>query len=167
MAIELGLIQIMTLFLGHPTYALSIVLLGMLAFAGVGSVLVRRLDTERARRMCLAIGVLAAVAALGLLPLIHGLIAVPFWLRVVVTLLVLAAIAVPMGMPMATGIRLVGQENRPQVAWAWACNGGAAVVGTNLCMILMVYVGIPAALLVGAGCYVVAYLALGRMRRAT
>jgi MFS family permease len=165
MAIELGLIQIMALFLGHPTYALSIVLLGMLAFAGLGSVLVRRLETERARRMCLVICILAAVASLGLLPLIHGLIAVPFWLRVVVTLLALAAIAVPMGMPMATGIRLVGEENRPRVAWAWACNGGAAVVGTNLCMILMVYAGIPAALLVGAGCYAVAYVALGRLSR--
>jgi hypothetical protein len=166
MAIELALIQIMALFLGHPTYALSIVLLGMLAFAGLGSVIVRRLETGRARRMCLAIGVLAAAGALGLLPLIHGLIAAPFWLRVVVTLLALAAIAVPMGMPMATGIRLVGEENKARVAWAWACNGGAAVVGTNLCMILMVYAGIPAVLLVGAVCYALAYFVLARVQAA-
>jgi hypothetical protein len=166
MAIELALIQTMALFLGHPTYALSVVLLGMLAFAGLGSALVRRLETDRARRACLLIAVLGAAAALGLLPLIHTLIAAPFWLRIAVTMLTLGAIALPMGMPMATGIRLVGEENKAQVAWAWACNGGAAVVGTNLCMILMVYAGMPAVLLVGALCYVAAYFLLGRMTHA-
>jgi hypothetical protein len=138
----------------------------MLAFAGLGSALVRRLETDRARRACLLIAVLGAAAALGLLPLIHTLIAAPFWLRIAVTMLTLGAIALPMGMPMATGIRLVGEENKAQVAWAWACNGGAAVVGTNLCMILMVYAGMPAVLLVGALCYVAAYFLLGRMTHA-
>jgi hypothetical protein len=165
MAVELATIQIMTLFLGHPAYALSIALLGMLAFAGMGSMILQRLPAKRARGICLVIGVLSIVAAVGLLPFIHTLISAPFWVRMVVTLIWLALLGVPLGMPMATGIRLIGSENKPQVAWAWACNGGAAVVGTNLCMILMVYFGVPIVLLVGAACYFLAHLALSRMYR--
>ena len=37
MAVELASIQLMTLFLGHPTYALTVILLGILLFAGLGS----------------------------------------------------------------------------------------------------------------------------------
>lgn len=156
MAIELATIQVMTLFLGHPTYALSIVLLGLLAFAGVGSAMSRRFSIGKARVACLLIGVIAVVAVFALLPLVHALISAPFWLRVAVTLAILALLGIPMGIPMAAGIRRIGQDNRPRVAWAWACNGGAAVVGTNLCMILMVYFGMPAVLLVGAVCYLIA-----------
>lgn len=155
MAVELAVIQVMTLFLGHPTYALSVVLLGILAFAGVGSLLVRRLPTEKARWVCLVVGVLALGAALGLLPLIHLLIAAPFWVRLVVTLVSLALLGIPMGMPMALGIRLLCQDES-QVAWAWACNSGAGVVGANVCMILMVYWGMPIVLILGAGCYLAA-----------
>ena len=42
MAFELPTIQIMTLFQGHPTYALSVVLLGLLVAAGIGSSLMGR-----------------------------------------------------------------------------------------------------------------------------
>ena len=164
MAVELASIQVLTLFLGHPTYALSVALLGMLLFAGVGSALVQRFPTERVKGIGLLIAALAVFAALGLLPLVHRLISAPFWARVALTLVYLALVGIPMGMPMATGIRLIGPENKPQVAWAWACNGGAAVVGTNLCMILMVYFGMPIVFLVGAGCYLLAFIMLTRMR---
>jgi hypothetical protein len=101
-----------------------------------------------------------------LLPLIHNLISLPFLVRVAITLVWLFLLAVPMGIPMATGIRLIGEENKAQVAWAWACNGGAAVIGTNVCMILMVYFGTPLVLFVGAACYLLAHFMLVRMSRA-
>ena len=166
MAVELVSVQIMTLFLGHPTYALSIVLLGMLAFAGVGSALVRRFPIEKVRAVCLVIALVAALAALALLPIIHALIGLPFLARIAITLIYLALIGIPMGMPMALGIRLIGEGNSPQVAWAWACNGGAAVIGTTASMILMVFFGMPTVLVVGAACYLIAYFTFARMRMA-
>jgi hypothetical protein len=72
-------------------------------------------------------------------------------------------LGVPLGMPMALGIREIGDENRLQVAWAWACNGAAGVLGTNVCMIVMIYFGIPAVFIIGAGCYLVVGLLLPRM----
>ncbi|MBX6311934.1 MAG: hypothetical protein IRY99_03290 [Isosphaeraceae bacterium] len=163
MAVEIVSIQIMTLFLGHPVYALGVNLLGPLAFAGIGSALSRRLPTERAPAVCLLIALLAVVAGFGLLPLIHSLISAPFWARIAVTLSYLGLIGIPMGMPMALGIRQIGEEDRPLVAWAWACNGAAAVVGTNLCMIFMVYLGMMPVFLTGGACYLLAGTLLTRI----
>jgi hypothetical protein len=70
-----------------------------------------------------------------------------------------------MGMPMALGIRQIAEEDRRLVAWAWACNGAAAVVGTNVCMIIMVYWGMPVVFFLGACCYLLAGALLGKMTR--
>ena len=163
MAVELASIQVMTLFLGHPTYALTVILLGLLAFAGAGSALARYVPRQAGPRVCLALSGLAFVAAFGLMPLVHGLIGLPFGLRVAVTLGLLLGLGVPLGMPMALGIREIGEENRLQVAWAWACNGAAGVLGTNVCMIVMIYYGMPAVFAIGAGCYLLVQFLLPRI----
>jgi hypothetical protein len=163
MAVEMASIQTMTLFLGHPTYALTVILLGMLAFAGLGSSLVRVVPAGRGSVVCLVVSGLAVAAGVVLLPFVHALIHAPFAARVAITLAYLALVAIPMGMPMALGIRQIGAGDQPQVAWAWACNGAASVLGTNLCMILMVYYGIPAVFWTAGACYTLALLLFARI----
>jgi hypothetical protein len=107
------------------------------------------------------------LAAFGLMPLVHGLIALPFGLRIAVTLGLLLLFGVPLGMPMALGIREIGEENKLQVAWAWACNGAAGVLGTNVCMIVMIYYGMPAVFGIGAGCYLMVQFLMPRIARST
>ncbi len=165
MAFELPVIQIMTLFLGHPTYALSAVLFGLLAAAGLGSALMGRapegvggsasLQTASVRVLP-AIAGLAVVSGLGLLPAVHALIHLSDGARFALTMAYLVAIGVPLGMPFVAGVRLLDPERPHQVAWAWAVNGASAVVGTCLLMILMVYTGSGAAFAVAAACYAVA-----------
>jgi len=163
MTAEIAAIQTMTFFLGHPTYALVVVLLGILAFAGVGSLLVSRLPRDKSWWVCGAVALLAVLSAFGLFPIVQALIAQPFAVRVGLTLVYLAAMCVLMGMPMAAGIRLIGEGSRTQVAWAWVCNGGAGVVGSNVCMLVMIYLGTPAAFLLAAACYLAALVAMLRM----
>jgi spermidine synthase len=166
MTVEIAAIQIMTLFLGHPTYALVVVLLGILAFAGLGSMIVGRIPPQRMTAICLGIVGLTVVSSLALMPMIHALIAAPLVVRMAVTLVYLALISIVMGMPMAAGIRLIGEGDRTQVAWAWVCNGGAGVIGSNLCMFVMIYLGTPVAFLLGAACYLIAALMMWKMLRA-
>jgi hypothetical protein len=125
----------------------------------------RRWPTEWTPAICLLIALLAALAGFYLLSFIHALISATFWVRIAVTLCYLALIGIPMGMPMALGIRRIGEQDRPLVAWAWACNGAAAVVGTNLCMIAMVYYGIVPVFVAGAACYVLAGALVMRIAR--
>ena len=48
--IEVGLIQKFVLFLGHPTYALTVVIFSMLVSSGLGSFFSRRLLGNERRR---------------------------------------------------------------------------------------------------------------------
>ncbi len=162
MAFELPAIQVMTLFLGHPTYALSVVLAALLASAGAGSFLMGRLPLPAIRPVLLVVITLALICAAALLPLAHALIYLPFWARLVTTLACLVVIGVPLGMPFVAGIRLIDESQRHLVAWAWAGNGAASVVGSSALMIVLVYASSTAAFLVAAGCYTTALLVLGK-----
>ncbi len=62
-AVELSLLQNLTLLLGHPIFTLSILLFTILAAGGVGSALSGRLTPAAA---CLAVAVLGALAAVAL-----------------------------------------------------------------------------------------------------
>lgn len=163
MAFELPAIQIMTLFLGHPTYALSVVLLGLLAAAGVGSMLMGRAPDSAGRGAILCVIALAIGSGLGLLPAVHALIHVSDAARFTITLAYVVLIGIPLGMPFVAGVRLLGAERPHHVAWAWAVNGAAAVVGSSLLMILMVYHGSGAAFAVAALAYGVAFIARSRL----
>ena len=67
---------------------------------------------------------------------------------------------------MALGIREIGDKSALHVAWGWACNGAAGVLGTNICMIVMIYFGMSALFWIGAGCYLFAcFLAAPRIER--
>jgi hypothetical protein len=160
MAFELPSIQIMTLFLGHPTYALSIVLAGLLAGAGLGSAWMGRASPRTGRGAVLAVIALALGAGAGLLPLVHALIHLSWPLRALLTLVYVAAIGVPLGMPFVAGIRSLDPERPSQIAWCWAVNGAAAVVGSCLLMIAMVYSGSGVAFGIAAGAYVLAFVTL-------
>ena len=153
MGFELPAIQIMTLFLGHPTYALSVVLAGLLAGAGIGSTWMGRAPLRAGAVAVFAVVGLALGCALGLLPAVHALIQLPAAARMALTAASVVALGVPLGMPLAGGIRLLDPDRPELVAWAWAANGAAAVVGSCLLMIVMVYGGSSAAFAIAAGAY--------------
>jgi len=58
-----GLIQKFVLFLGHPTYALTVVIFSMLISSGLGSGLSRRLLGRSEGRLIKALGLVAVLAA--------------------------------------------------------------------------------------------------------
>jgi hypothetical protein len=159
MAFELPTIQIMTLFLGHPTYALSVVLLGLLVAAGIGSSWMGRRQASTGRAAMLTIALLGLLCSWALLPAVHAMIPLPLPLRVAITLAFLALLGIPLGMPLVAGIRVLDPNRPAQVAWAWGVNGAAAVVGSAVLMIVMVYFGSDATFGVAAACYVAAFAA--------
>ena len=62
--IEVALIQKFVLFLGHPTYALTVVIFSMLVSSGLGSFASRRLLGKDEGRLIKALGCVAILAAL-------------------------------------------------------------------------------------------------------
>src|SRR5205823_10387823 len=93
--VEITLIQRFVLFLGHPTYALTVVVFLMLLSSGAGSLLSRRWFGEPTR----VISAMAFIVAMVLIyvfvlpQLLGSLIGLPFALKLLVT----AALLIPLG----------------------------------------------------------------------
>lgn len=157
MALEIPLIQVLSLYLGHPIYGLAVVLASLLLASGTGSLLAERLDPPPVLA-CAVVTVLLTIVTAGLFRLVHGTLDLGDPTRFALALAVVAACGVPMGVPMAVGVRRVGRAHARNAAWAWAINGAASVVGACVVTIVMMYTSSEVALGLGAATYGIATL---------
>jgi hypothetical protein len=155
---EISMIQRFVLFLGFPTYSLSVVLAALLAFTGLGAGLSGRWRSQRRALTLgmLSLSVLIVVAAFGLRPLLAALIDLPFAARILVTGLVLAPYGLLMGMAMPIGLRTLSSLYPRGVPWAWGINGVTSVLASVLALTVAITAGFTVATLVAAACYAVA-----------
>ena len=157
---EVVLVQKCVLFLGHPAYALTVVLFAILLFSGLGSLLSGRLPKASLRRslrfVLLGVAALIALSILVLPPVFYGLVHLAAAWRVLITVLVLAPLGLAMGMPMPTGIRILDALAPELIPWAWGLNGAASVLGSVGAIALAMVTGFDQALLVAAGLYLTA-----------
>jgi hypothetical protein len=165
MALEVPLTQVLALYLGHPVYGFSVVLVALLLSSGAGSLLSERLKFTRVQICCLVAAVMAGLG-LGVFPLVHGTMGLPDFARFSVALLLVVACGLPMGFPLALAVRELGRDNPRNVAWAWGVNGAASVVGSCLVMLVMVFGETRFALGLASLCYAVAGAVSYRARRA-
>jgi hypothetical protein len=158
LTLEIALIQRFVLFLGFPTYALSVVLFALLLWTGAGSLLAGRVrDGRRALTLALTLACGSiAVTAYGLHPLLAALIDLAFPARVLVTVLLLAPIGITLGMAMPLGLRRLAALHPRGVAWAWGVNGIFSVVGAATAVLVAILAGFPGATLVALICYLAA-----------
>ncbi|MCK5941302.1 MAG: hypothetical protein KAI24_04970 [Planctomycetes bacterium] len=170
MLFEIALMQKLVIFLGHPTYALSVVLTSLLASAGLGSLLAGRIKVVRKKHLVLILlGVLAAVAVNvyvvnEVLPELLGL---ELWLRVAVVVAMLVPTGLMLGMPFPSGIRLVEEMCPHLVPWGWAINAFFSVFGSIFCIVLSMAIGFSNVFYVAAGVYVVGLLLMKTPRGAS
>ncbi len=161
--IELGLMQRFILFLGHPTYSLSVVLFSMLVFSGVGSALSRRWQEVpwRGQQLAVAaIGILVVIHTFGLPPLFRHALPWPLVARIALAILILAPLGVVMGMPFPLGIHLVRRASAPLIPWAWGVNGFASVIGSVLSIMIAQSYGFRWVLLLAVTVYFIGLLAV-------
>jgi hypothetical protein len=166
LAFEIVLIQRFVLFLGFPTYALSVVLFALLLFTGLGSLLSERLRERRTGLFAALalVTVLIAIAAFALQPLLRGLIDLPFAARVAIAIVLLAPAGLLMGVAMPVGLKRLAGLHPAGVPWAWGINGVTSVLGSVLTIFVALNWGFTVATLLAAACYAAAaaHARLGR-----
>ena len=158
--IQVALIQKFVLFLGHPTYALTVIIFSMLISSGVGSYFSRRLLGEKSDgnlRTALA-GVAALVTLLAFVAQPVSALGVgwPLPLKISVTAGLIAPAGFLMGMPFPIGLARLKVRFPQAVRWAWALNAAASVLGSASAIFLAIYMGLRATLLIGAVAYLCA-----------
>jgi hypothetical protein len=165
--IEVGLIQKFVLFLGHPTYALTVVIFSMLVSSGIGSFASSRILARDEGRLIKALGsivLLTALLAIVVSPLLASLVWLPWILKVVLTVALIAPLGFVMGMPFPTGLKRLEEWHAPSVRWAWSLNAASSVMGSVGALVCAIYFGLVQTLIFGGLFYLAALAIIARVR---
>jgi hypothetical protein len=165
MFLEIPMMQKMMLFLGHPTYSLSVVLATILGFAGLGSLVSGRFDMLRRdnfRNLVVAVVVLVVLAALGSRYMLPQLLGYAMPVRIAIAVAFLAPVAFVLGMPFPTGIRLLSEHAPQLMPWGWAINGFLSVFASIFCVALSMVIGFTWVFVLAAVVYLLGFLAVWR-----
>ena len=168
MFMEIAFIQKFVLFLSHPLYAVAVVLCAFLLFAAVGSWLSGKWQIGRwqaANKVMLAVIALAAISLLylSILPvLFQATIHLPDAAKIIISVVLIAPLAMCMGVPYPTGMTLLADKSGESIPWVWAINGFASVVGAVLATLLAIHLGFGKVILLAAMIYGLASMVLRR-----
>ena len=170
--VEIALIQRLTLFLGHPTYALTVVIFLLMLSSGAGSLMSRRwlLGTELVWAPLVLVMVALSADIVFFPRLLAACVGLKLVYRMAMSGMLLVPIGFLMGMPFPTGLRALaaisggvsGEDNA--VEWAWAMNAAASVLGSVLAMVIAIEFGLTITLACGAAAYLLALLLLPALR---
>ncbi len=159
-AVELGLLQQLTLLLGHPIFTLSILLFTLLASGGLGSYWSGRFPPGRA---CLAAAGLGVVYAVALPHAVPALLPLPLAVRIALAMALVAPLGFVMGIPFPRGLAGVGRGPFPGAPFYWGLNGIFSVLGSLATMVAAVTLGFQVAMIAGALVYLGAAATAGAL----
>ena len=172
--VEIAFIQRFVLFLGHPTYALTVVIFLLMLSSGAGS-LFSRLWLPRTEQGWLPLVLVIATLLFYVVFLpsrLADLMGMDFGFRLVVSGVLLIPLGFVMGMPFPTGLRALAAAPAPEfpasqdnaVEWAWAMNAAASVLGSVLAMVIAIQFGLTVTLACGAAAYLLALVLVPVLR---
>lgn len=171
MFVEIGLIQRLSVFLGHPVYGLAIALFGIILSTGAGSFLSERMPLKTGRHIVIwsaALALFLVSLPLWFTQLTAAAADQPLLVRAAISVLAMLPSGALMGFGFPTGMQIVNRLNPRPTPWFWAINGSAGVLASGLAVAVAMFVSIDTNLFVGAICYAVlapVALALGMPSR--
>lgn len=163
--IEIGLLQRLIIFLGHPIYSITVVIFSMLVSSGLGSMFSSYItkDGIKAWHIGASMAVILAllVASIYLQPgLLSSFERESIGVRILLSLVFLMPLGFFMGLPFPYGMTLASMSQREHTPWFWAVNGATGVVSSVMSVCISITSGFTATLLVGLGFYVIATITL-------
>jgi hypothetical protein len=173
--LEISFMQRFVLFLGHPLYAIAVILSGFLIFAGLGSgcgaTIARRFpQLATTRLIALAVGGISCLTLLSLWllpPLFAWASPLSPTIKILLTLCLLAPLAFCMGLPFPLGLAQIAAHRPEMVPWVWGINGCASVVSVMLATLLAMHWGFTVVTLLAIALYGMSAVIWGRIDRHT
>jgi SAM-dependent methyltransferase len=162
MMVEIGQLERLIVFLGHPIYGLTVVLFVLLIASSIGSLLSDRFGKWIwALPVCLTGFILLSPAVTG------EFISASTPIRIAISSIMLFPSGFFMGMAFPVGIKQARSKDNAPTAWYWGINGAFSVISSVLAVVVAVFWGVTATLLVGLAVYLLALAALVWSRRFT
>jgi len=168
MLVEVSQMQRLVVFLGHPTYALAVVLFSLLVFSGIGSLVCSGISGQRAATRQLGLLLLALIAFGATTVSVTGAFAASTTpIRIAIAIALLAPLGFFMGMAFPLGMQWISEESPALGPWLWGVNGATSVCASVFAMVIALAYGISASFWVGFACYALATGAYVLGHRAT
>jgi len=162
MLVEISQMQRLIVFLGHPTYALSVVLFALLLSSGFGSCTTRSLGRPDGNALTRLFLLVLTMMAFGWLTTraIRGFASSVTEVRIAIATGIIFPLGFFMGMAFPLGLKLAaGQAERDLTPALWGINGAASICGSVLAVAIAMNAGIASTFWTGFACYLVALLA--------
>ena len=157
MFVQIPLMQRFSVYLGHPVYAVAVLLFSMILAAGAGSFLSDRISVNRESRWTLAVPftIVALLVAIYLVsgPLIESTISQSLFVRCLIVIALVGLAAMPMGMCFPLGLRLFRNYSAKYLPWMWGVNGATGVLASVSAVAISMWSGINTSLLLAIACY--------------
>jgi hypothetical protein len=162
MLLEIVLIQKLILFFGNPVYAAAFVICSMLLSSGAGSYYSSRLLPIAVvmRKILFMIFLILLAYTFFLSPLLNLVAGYPDFLKILISLPLVAFPAILMGMPFPLGLRALASTGEKNVPWAWGINSCVSVISAALAALLAVETGFSVVILFAAIFYGVSMLSM-------
>jgi hypothetical protein len=163
--VEVALIQKFVLFLGHPVHALWVVNFSMLVSSGIGSNFSGRFIGKSEGRLIKALAIVAfgaSLLALVVSTTLGSLVWLPFGLKVVLTVALIAPLGFVMGMPFPVALQRLEAWHAPSVRWAWSLNAASSVLGSVGALVCAIYMGLVQTMIMGGLFYLAALAVIAR-----
>jgi len=170
MMIEISQLQRLTVFLGHPTYSLSVVLFSLLLSSGAGSYYTQKVQSNTIFTAGIRIFILLCIIGLfGLTTpdIINYFAGAITPVRISLAILILSPMGFFMGMAFPMGMKIASVQATSLTPWLWGINGAMSVLASVLAVAISINSGISTSFWTGFGCYVVALLAILWVKKST
>jgi predicted membrane-bound spermidine synthase len=166
MLVEISQMQRLIIFLGHPTYGLTVILFTLLLSSGLGSFLTHGIKAGSPKAHAAVMALLLLILGIfgTLTPVITGsLREATMAVRIISAILIVFPIGIFMGMPFPLGMKAASGAAPSLSPWLWGINGATSVLASVLAIVISLTGGITFTFWMGVLCYAVAGIALYHM----
>jgi hypothetical protein len=156
MLLEIAMMQRLSVFLGHPVYALGVLLFAFILSTGVGSFISERLPLTRAPWALLypAAACAAVLATRFLLVYItKHMVPAPMSTKIVVSIAAIFPVGLILGLFFPIGMRLTRTIHPQETPWYWALNGIFGVLSSAFAIFISIFLGVSVNFYLAASCY--------------
>lgn len=162
--IEISQMQRLMVFLGNPTYALSVVLFTLLLSSGLGSWSIANVLNQKKIRLILVrmVNLLIVLSFFGIVTpdILTTFRGAGIFGRILVAVVILFPLGFFMGMPFPSGMKIASSQNEVLTPWFWGINGATSVVASVLAVVIAMASSITITFWCGVGCYIFALWSL-------
>lgn len=165
---ELVFIQIFMKLIGYPLYTYSTIVFALLIAAGLGSAMSGKLGVSpRGLWFLPFIGVVlfSALILLVYQQYFELFLQSSTVIRIIAASVLIFPLGFFLGMPFPLGILTIEKQPRGSIAWAWAMNGLFTVIGGLLSVLLSLFYGFHATLVIATLIYLVAFATFNTLRK--